>query len=91
MQELLRKNLVHQTIKSRNFIGKDKKNIRLIADELCGKIMKQFVGKRLKTDSYLMNDGHVNKRAKDTKKCVIKQKSRFEVYKSCLLSNMTTL
>lgn len=41
--------------------------------------MKQFVVKRLKMYSYLMNDGHVNKRANDTKKCVIKQKIRFEV------------
>lgn len=65
--------------------------IRLIVDQLRGKIMKQFVVKRLKMYSYLMNDGHVNKRANDTKKCVIKQKIRFEAYESCLLSNMTTL
>ena len=41
-------------------------------DELGGKTMTQFVPLRPKTYSYLMNDGVVDKKAKGTKKCIIK-------------------
>ena len=41
-------------------------------DELGGKIMAEFVALRPKTYSYLMDDGNSNKKAKRTKKCVIK-------------------
>ena len=91
LQELLRKNLIHQTIKSREHIRKKKKVIGLMADELSGRIMKEFVALTPKMYSYLMHDGHVNKRAKDTKKCVIKQEVNFEDYKNCLQSNMAIL
>ena len=53
-------------------------------DELGGKIMKKFVGLRAKTYSYLIDDGSENKKAKGTKKCVIKIKLKFENYKNCL-------
>ena len=51
--------------------------------KLGGKIMKKFVGLRAKYYSYLMDDGSENKKAKDTKKCVIKRKLKFENYKNC--------
>ena len=41
-------------------------------DELGGKIMTEFVGLKAKTSSYLIDDGNDDKKAKDTKKCVIK-------------------
>ena len=53
-------------------------------DELRKKIMTKFVGLRAKTYSYLKDDGSEDKKAKNTKKCVIKRKLKFENYKSCL-------
>ena len=38
-------------------------------DELGGKILAKFVGKRAKTYSYLIDNGSKDKKAKDTKKC----------------------
>ena len=64
--------------------GKNKKVIRLIKDELGGKIMRKFVGLRTKSYSNLIDDGSEDKKAKDTKKNVIKRKLRFENYKNCL-------
>ena len=48
------------------------------------KIMTKFVGLRAKTYSYLIDEGSENKKAKGTKKCVIKRKFKFENYKNCL-------
>ena len=53
-------------------------------DELDGKIMTKFVGLRAKTYSYLIDDGNEYKKAKGTKKCVIKRKLKFENHKNCL-------
>ena len=53
-------------------------------DELGGKIMTKFVGLTVKTYSYLTDDGSEDKKAKGTKKCVIKRKFKFENYKNCL-------
>ena len=39
---------------------------------------------RAKTYSCLIDDGSEDKKAKDTKKCVIKQKLKLENYKSML-------
>ena len=52
-------------------------------DELGGEIMTEFLGFRLKTNSYLMDDGNSDKKAKGTKKCVIKQVLKFNEYKNC--------
>ena len=52
--------------------GKNKKVIGLMTDELGGKIMKRFVG--LTTNSYFTDDGSEDKKAKGTKKSVIKRK-----------------
>ena len=52
--------------------------------ELGKKIMVKFVRLRGKTYSYLINDSSEDKKAKDTKKCVIKRKLKFKNYKNCL-------
>ena len=52
--------------------------------KLCGKIITKFVGLRAKTYIYLVDDSSEDKKAKDTKKCVIKRKLKFENYKNCL-------
>ena len=56
-------------------------------DELGGKIMTEFEALRPKTYSYLIDDGNSDKKAKGTKKCVIKQRLEFNDYKDCLLNN----
>ena len=53
-------------------IGKNKKVIGLMKDELGGKIMTEFAALRPRTYFYLMDDGNSDKKAKGTKKCVIK-------------------
>ena len=56
-------------------------------DELGGKIMAEFVALRTKTYSYLTDDWKEDKKAKGTKKCVIKRRLKFNDYKYCLLNN----
>ena len=51
-------------------------------DELSEKIMMQFVGLRARTYSYLIDDSSKDKKAKGTKKCVIKRKRKFETIKT---------
>ena len=53
--------------------GKIKEVIGLMKDELGGKIMKEFTVLRAKTHSYLKDNNDENKKAKGTKKCVIKK------------------
>ena len=60
-------------------------------DELGGKIMTEFCALRPKTYSYLMYDGGSDKKAKRTKKCVIKRRPKFNDYKDCLLNNEIVL
>ena len=60
-------------------------------DELGEKIMTEFVAFRPKTYSYLMADGNGNKKTKRTKKCVIKERLKFNDYKNYLLNNKTGL
>ena len=64
--------------------GKNKKVIGLMQDELGWKIMIEVVGLRATTCIYLINDGSEDKKAKGTKKCIIKRKLSFENYKNCL-------
>ena len=60
-------------------------------DELGGKIMTEFVALRPKTYSYLMDDDSESKKAKGTKKSVIKKILKFNNYKDCLLNNQIVL
>ena len=60
-------------------------------DELGGKIMKEFVALRAKTYAYLTNDDNEQKKAKGTKKRVIKPKLMFENYKDCLFNGEVIL
>ena len=64
--------------------GKNKKVIGLLKDELGGKIIRGFVTLRPKTYSFLTDDGKEDKKAKGTKKCVIKKIIKFNDYKKCL-------
>ena len=66
-------------------MGKNKKVIGLMKDELGGKIITEFVTLRPKTYLYLIDDGKEDKKAKGTKKCVIKKTIKFNDYKKCLL------
>ena len=66
---------------------KNKKVIGFMKDEIRGKIMTEAAALRLKTYSYLMDDANSDKKAKGTKKCVIKRILKFNDYKDCLLSN----
>ena len=73
-------------------IGKNTKVIGLMKDELGRNIMTEFVALRPKTYSYLTysyltDDCEEDKKAKETKKCVIKRRLKFSDYKDCLLNN----
>ena len=68
-------------------VGKNKKVIGLMKDELGGKIITEFVTLRPKTYSYSTDDGKEDKKAKGTKKCVIKRMIKFNDYKNCLLKD----
>ena len=52
---------------------KKKKVIGLFKDELEGKIIKEFCALRAKAYAYLMGNDSEVKKAKRTKKCVIKR------------------
>ena len=69
--------------------GKNKKVIGLMKDELGGKIITKFVTLRPKTYSYLICEE--DKKAKGTKKCVIKRMIKFIDYKNCLLKDEVIL
>ena len=68
-------------------MGKNKKVIGLMKDKLGGKIITEFVTLRPKTYSFLTDDGKEDKKAKGTKKCVIKKMIKFNDYKKCLLND----
>ena len=67
--------------------GKNKKIIGLMKDELGGKIITEFVTLRPKTYSLLTDDSKEDKKAKGTKKCVIKKNIKFNDYKKCLFND----
>ena len=68
-------------------MGKNNNVIGLMKDELSGKIITEFVTLRPKTYSYLTEDGKEDKKAKGTRKCVIKKMIKFNDYKKCLLND----
>ena len=63
---------------------KNEKVIALMKDELGGKIMKKFVGLREKKYSYLKDNEDKDKKAKETKKCIVKGRLKFRDYEKCL-------
>ena len=69
--------------------GKNEKVIGMFKDELGGKIMTEFIALRAKVYAYITEDGSVHKRAKGTKKCIIKREIMFEHYKDCLFNSKT--
>ena len=71
--------------------GNNKKVIGLMKDELGRKIITEFVTLRPKTYSYLTDDCKEDKKAKGTKKCVIKRMIKFNDYKNCLLNGEVIL
>ena len=71
--------------------GKNKKVIGLMKDELGERIITEFVTLRPKTYSYLTDDFKEDKKAKGTKKCVIKRMIKFDDYKNCLLKDEVIL
>ena len=72
-------------------MGKKKKVIGLMKDELGGKIITEFVTLRPKRYSFLTDDGKEDKKAKGTNKCVIKKMIKFNDYKKCLLNDEVIL
>ena len=77
-------------------IGKNKNVLGKFKDELGGKIMTKFVALRAKTYSILIDEYTdedyeknriVNKKAKGTKKCVIKREILFNNYLDSLFKN----
>ena len=71
--------------------GKNKNVIGLMKDELGGKIITEFVTLRPKKYSFLTDEGKEDKKAKGTKKCVIKKMIKFNDYKKCLLNDEVIL
>ena len=73
--------------------GKNKKEIGLMKNELEGKIMTEFVALRPKTYTHAIDVGKYNevRKAKGTKKCVIKRVLKFNDYKNCLLNDKVVL
>ena len=67
--------------------GKNKKVIGLIKDELGEKILTEFVALISKTYSHLTDDCKEDKKAKGTRKWVIKRRLKFNYYKYCFLNN----
>ena len=72
-------------------MGRNKKVTGLKKDELDGKIITEFISLRPKTYSYLTDNGKEDKKAKGTKKCVIKKMIKFNDYKKCLLNDEVIL
>ena len=69
-------------------IGKNKKVIRLMRNELGGKIMKEFISLRPKMYSYRVEESEP-KKCEGIKKCVVKKTISFDDYKRCLLEGTT--
>ena len=77
-------------------IGKNKKVIGKFKDEIGGKIMTEFCALRAKAYSFLIDDYSdedyeknkiINKKAKGTKKCIVKRELMFKNYKDSLFND----
>ena len=67
-------------------IGKNKKVIGMFKDELGRKIMTEFCALRAKTYSYRLDDDTEMKKAKSTKKCIVKRELAFKNYMDSLFN-----
>ena len=71
-------------------IDKNKKIAGIFKDELGGEIMRLFIGVSAKTQAYLMDEGSEHKKAKGTKKCVLKRRLMVK-NEVCLLNDKIIL
>ena len=56
-----------------------------------GEIIMEFIALRPKTYSYLTDNDKIDKKAKETKACIIKKMIKFDDYKKCLLNGKVIL
>ena len=68
-------------------IGKNKKVIGLFKNELGGKIMTEFCALRAKACAYRLDDDTEKKKAKGTKKCIVKRETTFKNYVDALFND----
>ena len=68
-------------------IGKNKKVIGKFKDELGGKIMTEFCALRAKAYAYKLDDDTEMKKAKGTKKCIVKREITFKNYADALFND----
>ena len=68
-------------------IAKNKKVIGLFKDELGGKSIVELCALRAKAYAYKLNDDTEQKKAKGTKKCIVKREIIFENYKDSLFKD----
>ena len=68
-------------------IGKNKKVIGMFKDELGGKIMTEFCALRAKAYAYKLDDDTEMKKAKGTKKCIVKREIMFKNYIDALFND----
>ena len=59
----------------------------MFKDELGAKIMIEFCALRAKAYSYRLDDDAENKKAKGTKKCIVKRELTFKNYMSSLFND----
>ena len=62
-------------------------NNRFLKDELGGKILTEFYALRAKAYTYKLDDDTEHKKAKGTKKCIIKREIIFENYKDSFFND----
>ena len=86
---MLKNGLVHPIMTKKI----NKKVIGMFKDELGGNIIKEFCAPRAKTYSFKIDDGNntENKKAKGTKKCVIKSRLKFKDYYDSIFENKNIL
>ena len=70
---------------------KNKKVLGKFKDELGGKIVVEFCALRAKTYAYKLDDDTKNKKAKGTKKCIVKREIIFQNYVDSLFKNEVLL
>ena len=68
-------------------IGKNKKVIGIFKYEIGGKIMTEFCALRAKSYAFKLDDDTEMKKAKGTKKCMVKRELMFENYKDALFDD----